>query len=121
MQPVRVPPSLVAHAIWVGPGGESKVIYLTERRHRRTALWGAPLAAALLVAGLLLRQPMVFAIAAIAVLVGATVLALSGQAGYYAIGANGVLGDYLGRRPPDLTELRRVRPRKYTSSTEELS
>src|SRR5690606_29503103 len=95
-------------------GRRRRVIYLTERRYRRLALWAGPLAAIVLAVGVLVRWPRVFALVASVILVAAASVAVAGRSGYYEVEVDGSLGEYLGQRRPDLSGLRRSKARGST-------
>jgi hypothetical protein len=112
MPNLRLPDDLRAHAIWLDETGddERRVAFVTEERRRRVALVAGLLAIVLAVSGLAVASARLPLLAASVVLLVASIsYHHGGRSGFYAITDRGDLGEYYGRRPPDLTGLRRHR------------
>jgi hypothetical protein len=94
--------------------GRRGVVYVTERARRRAAGAVIVLVVVTVVSALLAATATVVGwTAALAGACGAmaAVYQRGGRAGFYEIDHNGSLGQFLGRPKPDLSSLRRTRPR----------
>ena len=105
----RVPGHLRAHALWEGSFGG--VVYVTERRRRRVGAYVALLSLGLSLVLIVSHGPVLLILAGlVATAVGAG-YGLGGNSGFYLVQRDGKLGNFLGRRHPNLGALRRVRLR----------
>jgi len=105
----RVPGHLRAHALWEGSFGG--VVYVTERRRRRVGAYVALLSLGLSLVLIVSHGPVLLILAGlVATAVGAG-YGLGGNSGFYLVQRDGKLGNFLGRRRPNLGTLRRVRLR----------
>lgn len=138
---LSIPDDLIAHALWSPPEYETKhggsgapesdegpnparVVYVSERRLRRISMWMPLIPLGFYALTLIIHIGLPFAdyypLAILAIVALASVaVGRSGRAGFYAVAANGDLGEHFGRLRPDLAGLQRTRinnkkPRRST-------
>jgi protein-S-isoprenylcysteine O-methyltransferase Ste14 len=112
---LHLPPGVVGQAVWTatdGDPGTRTIVFATEQRRRRIAVWGGPLAAVLGLLAWSLGTPLVVcSVFFLAVVVVSSLIMLGGRTGYYVLDADGRPQQFLGRQAPDLSGRRRSRLR----------
>jgi hypothetical protein len=113
---VVLPPELVAHAVWAPTATRddpTRVVYVTERARRRTSVALLVVIIPAVVLTLVFAKPTTtWWLLVMFVIAGGSAAGYhrGGRAGFYQFGPDGVLGSFLGRKRPDLSAMRRLRP-----------
>jgi len=106
----RIPPGLVVDRLWV-PQSESDprrpIAYVTESRRRIAGAFLIALGAILGLAVLVARTAFWLAFLALLIAWMGVAYAGGGRTGFYEVGGDGGLGEYLGRTQPDVREMDR--------------
>jgi hypothetical protein len=114
----KVPSDLWVQRLWVPEGSPSNrhgIALITDKR--RLIIGGAIMVVgfAVIVAVRALKAPWAVALVALALEVIGGLYAAGGQrSGYYEVAPDGSLGDYVGRKTPDLTSMHGVKVPKAT-------
>jgi hypothetical protein len=114
----KVPSDLWVQRLWVpddAAPGRLAVALVTDKK--RLIIGGAIMVVgfAVIVAVRALKAPWAVALVALALEVIGGLYAAGGQrSGYYELAPDGSLGDYVGRKTPDLTSMRGVKVPKAT-------
>jgi hypothetical protein len=102
-----VPAHQRAHSVWKGP--RVSIVYVTEHRRRRLGMHVGLLGAVMTIVLAASDAPPALLLAAIASVAGGGLYAHGATAGFYLLRRDGRLGNFLGKRRPNLGPMRRVK------------
>jgi hypothetical protein len=109
----KVPSDLVVHRVWVPEAASAarrSIAYVGDRRRRIVGTALIVLGVILALAVLLARTALWLAFLALLIAWGGVAYGGGGRTGFYEIGDDGGLGDYLGRSTPEVDSMRPSKP-----------